>query len=117
MKQALRIQSSGVEEEVSHVYLEGTLLSVRASDPEVFQAVCEQARPIAMGKNFSLANFWCVPNDSMRLTTGGVVPAFHMRKLVSFADKDKFAVAVCGGEHPNVVLLKGFEFVTFKARV
>ena len=88
------------------MYLEGTLLSVRASDPEVFQAVCEQARPIAMGKNFSLANFWCVPNDSMRLTTGGVVPAFHMRKLVSFADKDKFAVAVCGGEHPNVIMIQ-----------
>ena len=86
--------------------MEGTLTSVHSADPETFQEICNQAKFIDIGKNISLGNLWCVLNDSMKTTTGGVVQAFHLKKLVSFADKEKFAVAVCGAPNSDTIMVQ-----------
>lgn len=87
--------------------MEGKLASiVGAVDPETFQAICNQAKPMEMGKNIGLGNMWCVANEGMRTLNGGVVQAIHLKKQVSFADKEKFVVATCGSPNSDIIMIQ-----------
>lgn len=42
----------------------------------------------------------------MKTVNGGVVQAAHLKKVASFADKDKFAVAVCGAPYSDTIMIQ-----------
>lgn len=65
------------------------------------------AKPVKNGKNTCFGNFWFVFNEKLRVQEHqGVTQAFHVRKLVSIHDEEKYKVAVCAAPNNDVLMIE-----------
>ena len=98
------IKSDG---DAGHPYIEGTLKDVYKMEEIAYDAFCEAAKTIAIGKNTSLFGMWLVHNHSISLPTGGgVIEALHaMLRIPDIEDKERYRLAY-GGSSKNILLLQ-----------